>query len=201
MKELSDEVKNRLNDLTREDLLDNYALGKSVLIYGVDAIAQIYVMNKAKENLIKKGPLNEFMEENFLEHHIQHRNFKNKPVYIVQEKYKFPLEKINGIFIPKIRRDRKIVLFDRDYLNMIDNPNGIELANKKWQKEDFVDKKIIERGIKFGEEMWKNCVEEFYKTKDGVLNSDGKTFPKAQSEEINYLGEELINYYSSFINE
>jgi len=33
---------------------------------------------------------------------------------------------------------------------MIDNPNGSELANRKWQKEDFADKKIIERWIKFG---------------------------------------------------
>ncbi|MCR4327628.1 MAG: hypothetical protein NUV46_03540 [Nanoarchaeota archaeon] len=195
MKELSEEVKNEINLLTKDDLLSNYSLGHEILIYGVDSLAHLYIMKKAKENLEMGGPLKDFIEKYSL--------VKKDLNHNLEGKFEFQFKKIadGGIFIPDTIHSG-CVLFKLDYWNRIfleswgDKEYAKKLIHKRWEEKDFENKEIINQGIKFGKDMWKTCIEGFDEYKNGYEEQI-----KPQSEKLNFLGQELIDYYSLIINE
>ncbi len=108
-----------------------------------------------------------------------------------------------GIFVPRHaynvsgNNHRLVIYFDQDYMNILYNSNwagdvdyakALILLSKRWEPSDFLNKRLVELGMKFGRDMWYACVTGFEKNK------------YQQPSHITGLAEQLIKYYSGIID-
>ncbi len=191
-----DEVTRKcLNELTREEVSRSvsYAYEHELLWYGIDAVVHSHLMLMAQD--ISNGTLSndKFIEKYGLDFDNQNDGFFA------------PLERIesNGIFIPQQaywdeegkRCDRRIHFFYDDYVNRVlrdgwvDKEYAMKLIRKKWQPSDLENRELVEQGIKFGRDMWKTCVEGFYRV--------NRKYP--QPQKVTDFAEKLMTYYSALV--
>src|SRR3989344_6563893 len=108
----------------------------------------------------------------------------------------------DGIFIPEQKfygkENFEFSYFHPDYGNRFigsrlgpNTKNALFLMDDHtWKPEDFTALEIIERGEKFGRDMWKTCVDGFEEWKSIT-----------QYQRVIDIGRELIKYYSEIMNE
>jgi hypothetical protein len=212
--ELSPEVKDGLNGLSKEEvkLSVNYAYRHNLLGYGVNAIAHVHLMRKAKEYLLPKIlPLAEFIAKYGL-------TFDKRWGLLG------PLKKIesDGIFVPRQKHwaeygedgeEDEIILnyFGQDYGNKLLSGEDREkyryaeaLMKKKWQPEDLENPELLEQGLRFGQDLWTICVQDFHSSKNGtirVLFPDGRRLLNPpQPQKVTDLAERLIEYYCELLS-
>jgi hypothetical protein len=182
---------------------NNYAFNHELLNYGVQAVTHSYLMQKAKNVIQGNVTKDEFVQKYGLEFLSVGRGL----LELSSKRYGFfvmPLNKIesDGVFIPQQsywnsegkKLNREINLFGLDYANLIygdrwnNKDYALNLLHRKWQPSDLENSELVEQGIKFGEDMWKSCVEGFDKHKS------------KQSQKLTSLGQNLIDYYSKIIS-
>jgi len=157
---LDETTKIALNSLSVKEACGNpsKAYRAEVMAYGIAALIQVYVMQKAKEISQQKISCNDFIQKYGL-------NFNAAGVDCFCTTSLKRIEGISSIFIPwqaymnyrsdEIRPDRRITFFDSDYLSHVTTTeiNGYythPLLEHQWKEFDLEDLQLIEEGIKFG---------------------------------------------------
>jgi hypothetical protein len=198
------DISRRLDTLTAEQVSRrvSYAFEHELLWYGLNAVGHGVVLREAQEL-----ELDALVEKYGLE--ARQNNGTPKRSIIV-----FPKRRITdsgGLFLPKQvycnnegeEFDPNVILFQTDYLNKLwppiprlaDGSLGYstvepwikELATRNWVLDDLEDKGLVEGGIRFAKALWKSSVKSYHKHKE------------KQPEEVTFLGERLIEYYTSHL--
>jgi len=203
---LDAEVQEALNALTKYEVMLSSAYYHEIVWYGLDAVAHVHVMRKAKEVAEGKLSTDEFVNKYDLNWKITKLTNGTSLV-----KPCIQLKKVasDGIFMPKHLNciggwedySREVRLFNYDYLNRVSLDSW---TNKEYAKDlvrtswsgDLKDADLIEQGIIFGKDMWNTCsvgfenwVKELHRIR------------KNQPQKVTDLGRKLIEYYSAIVSE
>ncbi len=190
MKEISSKLKKQIMGLKYEEIVSQHSFCYDLLVYGIEALGNFYVMKEAERFIEAKKPAKELFKKFSI---IRPRGFGHD-----KGKFSFRTDKIadDGIFIPLhfLPKKHRISLFDRDYYHRTSldswiskKDDAILLLEHYWITQDFENLSLVEKGIQFGRDMLNVSVREFNKNKG------------RDSGKFNNLGEGLIEYYSSFL--
>jgi len=224
---LDKKIQDGINALTNEELEyeGNYAFGR-ILCYGIDALVHNYLLRDIKRRILSLNePLERIAKEYCIRCDTKHGTV-SLPIQSIQDK---------RIFIP-YAKGQSVWLFSPDYMNnfqhdyegtekrrMFDNAN--ELTRRKWKVEDLGNQELLDKGIQFSEDLWKNVNKTFEKYQAGIPSNplfrklvDAIVFLRSndyraldwaknkfdyspkQSRKITQLGRELIKYYDGIIH-
>ena len=176
--------------------------------YGTDAVLHARIMKMAHDEVVRGDfPIDQFCAK--YQFGLFHGNISEIPVRVLEQ---------NGVYVtaqayyPHIPAESKTILFSPDYRNkffdwggpVLERPKykyAFQLMNRVEAHEDLTvdleDSKFLREGLRFGEDVWKLCVESFehYAPKEINLSQP------ALSVEVIELTQKLIEYYSAVIAE
>ncbi len=208
-----------LDSVSETEWKNSHAFNHEIAWYGVEALACTYIAGKSKEairegisveDLVKRYELDNFEGEG------QKGRIGGGFTCSVQGLRK------DSIFIPRLKDDRRISLFDIDHTNKFGSPrhpfgslttedveNAFELVDynrgiNSWSYKDLRDEEKLRKALKFGKDMWKRCVESFEKYKEpSPIHTRGDRvleWSPGQPQKVTDLGRKIIVYWGSIID-
>ncbi len=207
---LDKETAKAVNELTQTDIGTNSAFDHEILWYGINSVVHAYIMVQARDVYSGKVSLDDFVQKYSIDAVRESPGYTFNGVYTPPHTVHgifVPLRNIEsaGVFVPRQAYwtpDRKIKMFDGDYLNWVNDPSWTadkgyaydllkRCGREIWTPSIFEDQAIVEVGLRFGRDMWRTCTVVFEK----------RQADKEQSQKVAELGRKLIAYYSAVVSE
>lgn len=193
-----------IESVTRADILrpENAPFHHKLLYYGVDIIMLLAFLKEVqKADLKNQKALDDFIghyEINFDDK--DNLNFTTVSLERISQK--------SGIYFPPIKREKKISLFNQDFLNIIGchsivqsgDPASLILCKTKWKPEHLANETRIENGIELAKDMWAILALNFETAANGSHDTPGSPDTPPQEKRVTAAGRALIDYYWTVVN-
>jgi len=214
---LDKETKKALNAISLDFLKHHCpAYEHDIVWYGTEAILHGDIMRKVQQRVKDGFSLRAFLKEYSVKFDYMGRSLNNKSKKIYHERNpEAPLRlcidlKIlekDRIFVPKHTyeffleqplsvHESHIWLFNRDYINRLQDSASVELMNHSWTKADLLNPLIVQHGFEFAKALWEDSIKKYEKGLEFHASPE-RPFPRVQPERVNQLARKLINYYTS----
>lgn len=212
-------TKEAVEALTSADIGNAYAFSECVVRYGVEAVCHAVFMQQALE-FQNETDVTAFLTNHDVV--VRGKAYGNASMDQISDpraksyatnrgRIVFPKKAMgsDGVYVPTEtvqRRDNHIILFNGDYINLCMNPETGEFDAYPDGREImdyfatnpgidvFLDKDMIERGLRFSQYLFDKCVKDFEKYKEERVG-----IKPPQSEYMTDLGRKLLSYYRTIV--
>ena len=193
-----------LNSVSREQVRqpENAPFYHKILYYGIDIIMLMAFLKEVqKANLKDEKKLADFIQQyGMIFADPDNMGFSTISLDRVKQS--------TGIYVPDIKREKKISLFNQDFLNIIGchsivqsgDPASLILCKTKWKPEHLANETRIENGIELAKDMWAILALNFETAAKGSHDAPGSPGTPPQEKHVTAAGRALIDYYWTVVN-